>query len=190
MLLIGFLLFLTTAIIFFTIPGFLILVMDRSRLNFWECNLLGTSLGFVIFSLVGYLLMIINMKILIWPIFLGSDFYLLWRNRKPKLSLPTLSKTHLTILTVTLLLGIIGQLLVITPSGWTVNGDLLFWSSHAHDASWHIALMNQMQKGWPLMNPAISGERVVNYHFFSDIAPSYFNQFFKFSSLDLYFRYF
>lgn len=81
------------------------------------------------------------------------------------------------------------QLLVISPSGIEIKGDILFWSSHAHDGSWHIGIMSQMEKGWPIQNPAFAGERLVNYHFFSDIAPMYFNYLFKLPFLDLYFRF-
>jgi len=84
-------------------------------------------------------------------------------------------------------IGIIGQLAVISPSGTLRNGDLLFWSAHGHDAMWHIAVSNEIKHGFPLQNPVMAGEKLVNYHFFSDILPAYLNKFLKFPSLTLYF---
>jgi len=84
-------------------------------------------------------------------------------------------------------IGIIGQLAVISPSGTLRNGDLLFWSAHGHDAMWHIAVSNEIKQGFPFQNPVLAGEKLVNYHLFSDILPAYLNKFLKFPSLTLYF---
>lgn len=83
--------------------------------------------------------------------------------------------------------GVIFQLAVISPSGNLKNDDLLFWSSHAHDSMWHIAVSNEIQKGFPLDNPVFAGERLVNYHIFSDILPAVLNKVFKIPDLFLYF---
>lgn len=85
------------------------------------------------------------------------------------------------------ILGIIGQLAVISPSGRSENGDLLFWSAHGHDSMWHIAVSNEIQRGFPLQNPVMAGEKLVNYHFFSDIVPAYLNKLLRIPNLTLYF---
>lgn len=187
---ISLIIFILLTTLFFSIPGFSILDRSKSNLSFWEKILLGTPLGLVIFSLIGYLVLTINLKALFLPVILTVVAYSVFSLRSTRLRINFLPRNELIILSILLTAGIIGQLLVISPSGINTGGDILFWSSHAHDSSWHIALMNQLQKGWPLQNPAFSGERVVNYHFFSDIAPSYFSALFGFSPLDLYFRFF
>lgn len=88
------------------------------------------------------------------------------------------------------MLGILGQLAIISPSGIYLNEDLVFWSSHGHDGSWHIALLEEIKKGYPLQNPIFAGEKLVNYHFFSDIAPAFFSKYFYITNLDSYFRLF
>lgn len=88
------------------------------------------------------------------------------------------------------IIGIAGQLAVISPSGIFQNGDLLFWSAHGHDGAWHIALMEEIKKGYPFENPSFAGEKLVNYHFFSDILPAMTSKYLPFSNLDLYFRIF
>ncbi|MDI6785143.1 MAG: hypothetical protein QMD92_00380 [bacterium] len=79
---------------------------------------------------------------------------------------------------------------VISPSGIFQNGDLVFWSAHGHDSTWHIALMEEMKKGYPFQNPIFNGERLLNYHFFSDIAPAIFSKYTPISDVNLYFRIF
>jgi len=88
-------------------------------------------------------------------------------------------------------IGIIGQMVVIAPSG-TINegGDIIFYSSHGHDGPWHIALMNEIKKGYPFEMPVMAGEKLTNYHFFSDILPAVASKYFNLSDLDLYFRIF
>ena len=87
-------------------------------------------------------------------------------------------------------IGIIGQLAVIAPSGIYQNGDLVFWSAHGHDSTWHIALMEEIKKGHPFQNPIFAGEKLTNYHFFSDILPAMVSKYTRISNENLYFRIF
>lgn len=87
-------------------------------------------------------------------------------------------------------IGIIGQLAVIAPSGTYQNGDLVFWSAHGHDSTWHIALMEEMKKGYPFQNPIFAGSALQNYHFFSDILPAMVSKYTGISNENLYFRIF
>ncbi len=182
--------FLIAVVFCFAIPGLWILTKAQTKLQTLEKIILGSALGFVLFSLLNYLFLVLNLQILTFIPITVIDFLFLKNFKKVKPDFNLLPQNQLILLVVFFLIGITMQLAVISPSGLNINGDLLFWSSHAHDSAWHIALMNQMAKGWPIINPALSGEKVLNYHFFSDIAPSYFSSFFKISSLDLYFRFF
>lgn len=173
----------------FTIPGTALLKKSPFKFSLWTKIILSTVLGWIIFTLLGYILLILNLKIFILLVYAIIIFVSLKALRPSKLTIKRPNKLTLFLIPV-FVTGVIMQLLIISPSGLEVNGDLLFWSSHAHDGSWHIALMNQMEKGWPIQNPAFAGERLVNYHFFSDIAPMYFNYLLKLPSLDLYFRFF
>ncbi|MCX6704459.1 MAG: hypothetical protein NTZ07_03360 [Candidatus Woesebacteria bacterium] len=155
-----------------------------------EKVLMGGIVGFVLFTLISYLLIVLNIPFLIIPIVL----LVILIGIKPLVN--TLKrikikfdKTTILILTV-FIIGIVGQMLVISPSGIFKNGDLLFWSSHGHDATWHIALMEEIKKGYPFANPVFAGEKLVNYHFFSDITPAIISKYLPISDLDLYFRVF
>ena len=160
------------------------------KISPWEKLVLGTVIGFVLFTLSLYIFLLIGAPYLIIPSLLLADALSLkvFLSLIRKLSLPP--KRQLIVLMLIFLLGTLGQLAIIAPSGRLVNGELLFWSAHGHDGAWHISLMNEMVKGWPLQNPALAGEKLLNYHFFSDIAPAFFQKYLGFSSLDLYFRFF
>lgn len=173
----------------FILPGGSFLEKAQIKVSSWEKIILGTVLGWVTFTLLGYIFLVLNLKFLMIPLYLIIILLSLKISKFYQTKIDLLPKKLLILFTPIFIAGIIMQLLIIAPNGIKINGDILFWSSHAHDASWHIALMNQMEKGWPIQNPAFAGERLVNYHFFSDITPMYFNYLFRLPFLDLYFRF-
>ena len=181
--------FLFSIFIFFTIPGFILLDRSNTKIPFWPKIFGGSAVGYVVFTLTSYLFLVLQLDFLIIPTFILVDLYF-FRSFLRNLPKKIIPQKNLAIFVFIFLIGIIGQLLIIAPSGWNANGDLLFWSSHAHDGSWHIALMNEVKKGFPFQNPVFAGEKLVNYHIFSDIAPAIFNKYLGFSSLELYFRLF
>lgn len=182
-------LFLIASIICFTIPGIFLLKKSQIKLSFWENFILSTTSGFILFTLLSYLLLVLKVHFLLLPIIFLIGIITLKRFRLPR-KIPFPTKSKLILLFLVFVIGIVGQMLIIAPSGSIRNGDLVFWSSHGHDGLWHIALMEEYNKGYPLQNPVFAGERLVNYHFFSDIALADFNKYFGFSQLDLYFRFF
>lgn len=151
---------------------------------------MGAIAAFSFLTLLSYIFIILHIPYMIIPATL-SIFYLGIRfviKNKAKFKFK-LNINNLIILFV-FLVGIAGQMAVIAPSGINRNGDLLFWSSNGHDGAWHIALMNEINKGWPFQNPVFAGERLVNYHFFSDLLPAMVNKYTGINSFDLYFRIF
>ncbi len=184
-----FLLFLIASLVCFSIPGTFFL--NRfPKINSWEKLVFGTAVGFVLFTLASYLFLSLKAPELIIPtvlivnLFFFKDFLSVVK----KVGFP--AKKQIVIISFLFLLGTLGQLALIAPSGTTRDGNLVFWASNGHDASWHIALTNEISSGFPLQNPVFAGAKLVNYHFFSDIAPALFNKYLGLSSLDLYFRFF
>lgn len=151
---------------------------------------MGSIVGFVAFTLISYVLIVLNVPFLIIPltilgvIFAYKPLIRTIKNIKVSWNIQTL------LILAVFVVGILGQLAVISPSGTFQNGNLVFWSAHGHDATWHIALMEEMKKGYPFQNPVFAGEKLVNYHFFSDIAPAIISKYLPLSNLDLYFRIF
>ncbi|MBL7036468.1 hypothetical protein ISR94_01280 [Candidatus Microgenomates bacterium] len=155
-----------------------------------ESILMGSIVGFTTLTLLSYILIVLNIPALIIPITILIIFFGFkpFVKRVKNLKFTLNKKTILVLLVFTL--GILGQLAVISPSGVFQSGDLLFWSAHGHDGMWHIALMEEMKKGWPLSNPIFAGEKLVNYHFFSDLLPAMVSKFTPLTNLNLYFRIF
>lgn len=182
-------LFLIISVFCFTLPG-AALLNRIEKIGVWEKLVFGTVIGFVLFTLFSYLLLLLKVSYLIVPILLIADILLVkdFLFVLKRIKLP--AKKQAVIVALLFLLGTLGQLAIIAPSGTIRNGDLIFWGSNGHDASWHIALTNEINSAFPLQNPVFAGERLVNYHFFSDIAPALFHKYLAFSSLDLYFRLF
>lgn len=183
-------LFLILSIVCFTIPGVFLLEKIKIKLSFWEKIILGTIIGFIFFTLLSYSLLILRLHFLLLPAIFSINLFAIKKISSLLNQIKFLPKYNLIILSLVFVIGVIGQLLIIAPSGIYQNGDLVFWSSHGHDGLWHISLMEEYKKGYPLQNPSLSGEKLVNYHFFSDIAPAEFNRYFKVPPLDLYFRFF
>lgn len=151
---------------------------------------MGSIVGFVAFTLLSYILFIFRVPILIIPATLIAA-YLLWKPTLTEIKKIKIKLNRQTvIISAVFIIGVAGQLAVISPSGSIVDGNLLFWSSNGHDGMWHIALMEEFKKGFPFQNPVFSGEKLVNYHFFSDIAPAIISKYLPLSDLDLYFRIF
>jgi hypothetical protein len=190
MLIIYFILFLVISTIAFSLPGFYLLSKIKIDLNFWEKYFFGTIVGFVVYTFASYTLLVFNVNYLIIPLYLALSIYILVTFKIDFGEIKFLKRERLFLLLCAFTIGIAGQLAVISPSGILTSRGLLFWSSHGHDASWHIALMDELKRGYPLQNPTMAGEKLVNYHFFSDIAASDFNYYLKIPSLDLYFRFF
>jgi len=155
-----------------------------------EKILMGSIVGFVAFTSISYILIVLNVPFLIIPFtVLGVVFaYRPLVGTVRQIKFRWNAQTWLIL--AVFVIGILGQLAVISPSGVFQNGNLVFWSAHGHDGVWHIALMEEFKKGYPFQDPSFAGEKLVNYHFFSDIAPAMVSKYLPISDLDLYFRIF
>ncbi len=152
---------------------------------------MGAIAGFSILTLVSYILIVLNAPVLIIPTIL----LLIVFGAKPLIKIIKEIEIRFNIRIVVVLtvfaIGIAGQMAVISPSGiLSKSGDMLFWSAHGHDGTWHIALMEEIKRGWPFQNPIFAGEKLVNYHFFSDILPAMVSKYLPVSNTNLYFRIF
>ncbi|MEK7168657.1 MAG: hypothetical protein AAB778_01465 [Patescibacteria group bacterium] len=158
-----------------------------------ESLLMGSIFAFSGATLLSYILIVLNIPYLIIPIVFLIAVVIARNLRRSNLNfrLPHFVRNDKALITIIVFtLGIIGQLAVIAPSGIHQNGDLVFWSAHGHDGTWHIALMEEMKKGYPFENPIFAEEKLTNYHFFSDILPSMVSRYIPLSNTDLYFRIF
>ncbi len=182
------LIFIIVAILCFTMPGLIILRKFKLDWDDLEKLTVASTLGFVIFTLAAYIFAALNLRFLMWvfPV-LGIWSFLKLKSDFLRINFDI--KYKLFFLTV-LIIGIIGQVAVNAPSGFPYQDGIYFWSSHGHDGVWHLSLMEEMHKNtFPFQNPEYAGQKLQNYHFFSDLLMSEFSRLFSFSNLDIYFRF-
>lgn len=181
-------LFLPTSLLLFTLPGTALIYRSTRHWSIWQQLAIGTVIGFVGFSLLAYLGFLVHLGWILFILIGLIDAWLINHLRRQTWPKPQFTPYQAWLFSITLVLGIIGQLAVIAPSGLNFGNGLVFWSSHGHDAVWHISLMNEFIHGWPFQNPSLAGERLINYHFFSDLAPAWLMHYLKFDPFELYFR--
>lgn len=155
-----------------------------------EAILMGSIFVFALATLVSYILIVLNIPYLIIPILFLAVLFKLKSLVKLFKSIKLTFNYRTLITLIVFIIGISAQLLIISPSGIYQDNDLVFWSAHGHDGPWHIALVEEMKKGYPFENPIFAGERLTNYHFFSDILPTMVSLYTPISNLDSYFRLF
>lgn len=182
------LIFLIVALFCFTFSGLVILRKFIPDLDDLEKFTLVSVFGLVIFTLSAYILMIANLRFLMW-FFPVVGLWSLIKLRCEILSFrPKI--IHKVAFLLVFTIGIIGMVAVNAPSGFPYRDGIYFYSSHGHDGIWHLALMEQMHKNiFPLQNPEYAGHKLQNYHFFVDLLMSEFSRLFTFSNLDIYFRF-
>jgi hypothetical protein len=87
-----------------------------------------------------------------------------------------------------LVLGIIGQSMTMIRSGLIYDFGMGFWGANGHDGVWHLALINQVLKGFPPPHPNFAGFKLTNYHYFYDLILALINRFTGIPAQFLYFQ--
>lgn len=178
--------------IFFVIylPGYLLLSKVHKDINDSETISLSLSVGIVLLVILGVVLGLTSLRYLLLPILLILAFISFVKFKRILIKPWCLFTKNKLLLTI-ILLGILIQGFISFPSGYQYREGLLFWSSQGFDGFWHISIMEEIKKGFPPQIPGFAGEKLVNYHYLSDILMGEVARIFPFfSSLDLYFRFF
>lgn len=163
-----FLLFVVVALF---IPGF-VLVKNLRRLSLLNKIFLSICTGFALVTLLSFIGGLLQTFWLV-VIYLGVSF-LVFTLRK---FYREISPTNLTsgfsrfsgLVFLTVLVGTFFQSWVLLRSGWLYEFGVGFWGPTGHDGIWHQALINQLIKQVPPVNPVFSGESLSNYHYFFDL---------------------
>jgi hypothetical protein len=140
-----------------------------------------TSLGILIFTLVSYILSWLKLEILILPILLIVDFFVI----KEKHWLPgKIEKKHIYPFIVVIIFGTLFSLSMLSTGKF---GDAIIYR---HDDLWHIALINELKVNFPPDNPGIAGVPLKGYHFFYNFLQAKISNIFHISPLSLHFHLF
>ncbi len=174
------------------VPGFFMI----NKLTFKEDSFakkltLATILGFVLLTLLFYILGLLKLQQLIF-IYFAVNALLLIKNYKSFSSLRLFnfqSKLDFGILGL-ILAGSIFQQLPSFKNGLIFPYGMGLWGPNTHDGIWHLSLINQLIKSVPAENPIFSKTSITNYHYFYDLliaATSYVS---GLTVLDLIFRFY
>ncbi len=172
------------------VPGYLVLKKVKKQINDFELISLCFSVGFLLFLANLVIWGFLQLRSLAYIPIGFSILWLLYTDQfnflKP---FEAIFKNKLLLLL--LVLSIVLQGFINFPSGFKYSDGLLFWSSQGHDGLWHVAVMEEVRKAFPLENPLFAGEPLYNYHYLVDLIMGEFVRLFPFiSSLDFYFRFF
>ncbi len=182
------LLFLALSFITLVTPVYGIIKKLDKNLDDLERITISAALGLVIFTLIAYILAWFHLRFLMYA-FPVIGIWSFFKFRKEFLNFRS-EIVNKKLFLLVFIVGIVGMVAVNAPSGLPYQAGIYFWSSHGHDGIWHLALMNELHKDvFPFQNPELAGNRLQNYHFFSDLLMSEFSRLFHFSNLDIYFRF-
>lgn len=182
------LLFLTISFITLVAPIYPVIKKLDKSLDDLERITISALLGLVIFTLAAYIFAWLHVRFLMY-IFPVIGIWSFFRFKKEFLNFKS-EIVNKKLFLLVFVIGIIGMVAVNAPSGLPYKDGIYFWSSHGHDGVWHLALMNELHRDvFPFQNPELAGNRLQNYHFFSDLLMSEFSRLFPFSNLDIYFRF-
>ncbi len=181
------LLFVIFLIIFIFPIGGIIFPLLNIRVSFWERVLLCQALGFVFLSFGYFIISFFNLSQIFYILILFSIIYFLVNFKKYFVLKSEKINLNLKITTV-LILSTLMLCYFSFFSGDFINGSLRVIGGHAHDAFWHIALINNLKEKIPAENPVFSGEIVSNYHYFTDVFIAFASKMTNIPPLDLYFK--
>lgn len=183
--------FLVISLITFTLPSYKILRLINYRpKGFLEDFTIASIFGITFFTISAYVLSFLHLRSVLWIIPVVGVLVLIKALRSIDFGFLKEKILVNKFILLIFFIGIIFQVAVNAPSGMEYDGGIYFFSSHGHDGVWHLSLMEEMKKGeFPFKNPEFLGNTLQNYHFFSDLLMSEMSRLYKFSNLDIYFRF-
>ncbi|MBI3485320.1 hypothetical protein HY025_00075 [Candidatus Daviesbacteria bacterium] len=168
------------------IPGMVLLNFKRELLDL-EKVFLSVTIGLVSFTLITYFIRFLRLDFFVPIYLLLINLYFIYSKKYKDLLLFRIDLKSKVIYLI-LLLGIIFQILPTVKTGLSFGFGLGFWGPNAHDGVWHIALVNQLEKNLPPLNPIYSGAVLKNYHYLYDLLISLTANLTTISPVDLVFR--
>jgi len=172
-----------TAFLKFGLFVFLFLIIPGLLLS--RRLLLAIPVGVIIFTLCSFIFGFIDYQIL-WVLPVLSFIGLFYRRPTIKLKIDLRQIIALLVILVGSSLWMVTQF----KNGLVYGYGLGFWGPNGHDGIWHIALIEQLKQGLPVINPIYSGTILQNYHYFYDLLPATTSYLFEINSLDLLFRFY
>jgi hypothetical protein len=91
---------------------------------------------------------------------------------------------------VIILLAVYINSLMLTPFGKITPQGISLYGAHFVDSTWHLAVINNLDRSLPPENPIYAGVPLTNYHYLVDLQISLIHRITGINTPDLYFRLF
>ncbi len=175
------------------IPGFILTRRSlKQPVSLAQSLFLSTVSGLVSFTLLFYILSLLNLRIFIYG-YLLITLFIFFKYCLEDLKQFVLPKTKdlpdFAILMM-IILGTVFQVIPTFQSGLTFPYGVGFWGPNTHDGVWHMALINQLLKQVPSQNPIFAGTILKNYHYLYDLLIAATNYLSSIPVADLVFRFY
>lgn len=161
------------------LPGKFLLGKLQIELSSLEDIFVPYGVGLVLFTLIAYALSWINLEVLILPLLLSIDFFVIknkhWHPKK-------IEKKHFIPLFSVFVLSIIFALSMLIVGKF---GDMI---NYRRDDLWHLALINELKAHFPPDNPGFAQVPLKGYHFFYNFVVAKISNIFFISPYTLHFH--
>lgn len=193
-LFLNFVKFLGFVMVAFFLPGYLLVGFKDENLPIKI--FLAICIGFCTNTLVAYLSGYLLSKYIYFVVvlYIGISILALITTKKLRdfsdlMVLPRSIKANLAAIFI-IVSGTIFQTVELIKSGWVYSFGVGFFGPLARDGVWHQALVNQLVKQVPPINPGTSGEILSNYHYFYDLLVALTHKLTGIPVMDLIFRFY
>ncbi len=183
--------FLSFYLLIILIPGLSIVEKIEPKKSLAYKFFLSSILGLVGLTLIFYILSRFHLQNLIYLYPIPALIVFIKNRGWSKLTdqRPEFSRNNILI-GLLILIGTIFQVIPIFKTALLFDYGIGFWGPNAHDGVWHIALINQLLKSIPPVDPIFSGPVLYNYHYFYDLLVAATAYIIKSDVLSLVFRFY
>ncbi len=173
--------FIFCGIIFFYIPGVLVLSHINQKLESPTNVFLSTILGIVLFTFAMYLLNVTRLPILIYPV---AALVIWYSSKKKLLKIPVIPKIQRRPMHLVAALAVVFSFQMIFNGNF---GDGIYYFG---DDMAHLGYISELRLGaFPYEHPATAGVSLRGYHFFYDFLIAQFSNVTRLSHFSLYFHF-
>lgn len=169
-------------------PGLYLIGKIINQFSYAERLTSSLIVGFVFWTILIYFLSILQVRNLSLFIMLMSSLLGWWKVGRG-LSWRIKFTSEAVFVLLICIFGVSAQLFLVAPSGLFWADGIRFFGINIHDGLWHVALMRSLVNEFPPELPTFAGQTLKGYHFFVDLFGSELYRLFKFSPLDLTFRF-
>ena len=190
MQLFSFILFFALVFLVFYLPGRLLLRLSGYKFtNFLVTFSSSLIVGVASFLFFTYILSWIG-AVYIYNLIIPFAFFLEYKNSYSEFKKYIKIKNFINTEALIIFSGTVAMAFTTWNSGIYKNGELLFYGVNGGDSIYHLALIGSLISSFPPFHPGLAGVPLRGYHIFYDFLIANFALFYRFSSLDLFFRYF